>query len=55
MAMLFILLSVLGGMTTIGLLIAAAVLNAAWMIVAAIGAGLLTWLFIYMADNTELF
>lgn len=54
MAIVFIFLAVIGGMATIGLLIAAAVLNLAWMIVAAIGAGLLTWLFGYMVTQTEL-
>lgn len=55
MAALYILLAAIFGMGTIGLLVAAAILNLAWMIVAAIGAGLMTWLFGYMADNTSLF
>jgi len=55
MSALFILLAVIAGMATVVLLLGAAVLNAAWMIVAAVGAGLLTWLFSYMINETELF
>ena len=54
MAIIFIVLAVLSGMSTIVLLAIAATLNQAMYIVFAIIAGLFTWLFAYMADNMEL-
>ena len=54
MAIVFILLTVLGGMSTISSIGAAVYYNQVGYMVLAIALALLTWLFAYMAENTQL-
>lgn len=55
LAMLFIVLATLAGFGAIALVVTAIVFNSVWMFVAAIGAGLLAWLFAYTADGLDLY